>query len=181
MGGPVDVVIAALCRGQSSVGADHSGGICRDTRLGVTGFGWIVKMFDTFNVAKIACFLSILQYNSSHGALYFVPLLYLLLTSAWVTQVPFMEHLSYIKRTLTACSLSIQVLCLSYAVLQHWLRYILFVQRCVDTEDNAWYIDLFTSFLLLDEAVASRAVFVIVSGSAGRADGRKRFWSQPNN
>ena len=31
-------------------------------------------------------------------------------------------------------------------------------------------------FLPLDEAIASRAVFVIVSGS----DGRKRFWSQLN-
>ena len=40
------------------------------------------------------------------------------------------------------------------------------------------------SFLPLDEAVASRAVFAIVSGSDGRADGRtagrKRCWSQLN-
>ena len=36
-------------------------------------------------------------------------------------------------------------------------------------------------FLPLDEAIASRAVSVIVSGSDGRADGRKRFWSQLNN
>ena len=35
--------------------------------------------------------------------------------------------------------------------------------------------------LPLDEAIASRAVFVIVSASDGRADGRKRFWSQLNN
>ena len=33
----------------------------------------------------------------------------------------------------------------------------------------------------LDEAIASRAVFVIVSGSDGRTGGRKRFWSQLNN
>ena len=36
-------------------------------------------------------------------------------------------------------------------------------------------------FLPLDEAVVSRAVVVIVSGSDGRAVGRKRFWSQLNN
>ena len=35
--------------------------------------------------------------------------------------------------------------------------------------------------LPLDEAVASRAVFVVVSGSDGRADWLKRFWSQLNN
>ena len=34
-----------------------------------------------------------------------------------------------------------------------------------------WLYDFF-SFLPLDEAIASRAVFVIVSGSDGRADGR---------
>ena len=34
-----------------------------------------------------------------------------------------------------------------------------------------------TNLLLLDETVASRAVFVIVSGS----DGWKRFWSELNN
>ena len=34
-------------------------------------------------------------------------------------------------------------------------------------------------FLLLDEAVASRVIFVIVSGSGGRAE--ERFWSQLNN
>ena len=33
----------------------------------------------------------------------------------------------------------------------------------------------------LDEAVASRAVFVIVSESGGRAGGPKRFWSQLTN
>ena len=37
------------------------------------------------------------------------------------------------------------------------------------------------SFLPLDEAIASRAVLVVVSGSDVRADGRKRFWSQLNN
>ena len=38
-------------------------------------------------------------------------------------------------------------------------------------------------FLPLDEAIAiaSRALFVIVSGSDGRADGWKRLWSQLNN
>ena len=39
--------------------------------------------------------------------------------------------------------------------------------------------------LALDEAIASRALFVIVSGSNGRGDGqtvgRKRFWGQLNN
>ena len=35
--------------------------------------------------------------------------------------------------------------------------------------------------LPLGEAVASRAVFVIVPGSDGRTDGWKRFWSQLNN
>ena len=35
--------------------------------------------------------------------------------------------------------------------------------------------------LPFDEAVASRAVFVIVSGSDGRASGRKRFRSHLNN
>ena len=35
--------------------------------------------------------------------------------------------------------------------------------------------------LPLDEAVASRDVFVIVSGSDGRAGGRKRLWCQLNN
>ena len=38
-----------------------------------------------------------------------------------------------------------------------------------------------TSFLQLDEAIISRAVFVIVSGSDERAGRRKRFWSQLNN
>ena len=35
--------------------------------------------------------------------------------------------------------------------------------------------------LPLDEAMASRAVFVIASWSDGRVEGRKRFWSQLNN
>ena len=38
-----------------------------------------------------------------------------------------------------------------------------------------------TVILLLDEAVASKTVFVIVTWSDERADGRKRFWSQLNN
>ena len=36
-------------------------------------------------------------------------------------------------------------------------------------------------FLQLDDAIASRAVFVTVSGSDGRADGRKCFLSELNN
>ena len=36
-------------------------------------------------------------------------------------------------------------------------------------------------FLPLDETIASRAVFVIVSGSDGGTGGRKRFWNQLNN
>ena len=37
----------------------------------------------------------------------------------------------------------------------------------------------FSVLLSLDEAIASRAVvFIIVSGSDGLADGRKRLWSQ---
>ena len=38
-----------------------------------------------------------------------------------------------------------------------------------------------SKFLLLDRATASRAVFVIVSGSAVWADAWKRFRGQPNN
>ena len=40
---------------------------------------------------------------------------------------------------------------------------------------------LLSQFLPLDEAVASRAVFFIVSGSEGRTGRRKRFWSQLYN
>ena len=36
-------------------------------------------------------------------------------------------------------------------------------------------------FFLLYEAIASRAVIVIVSGSDRLVGGRKRFWSQINN
>ena len=38
-------------------------------------------------------------------------------------------------------------------------------------------------FLPLDDAIASKEVFVIIalSGLDGRTDGRKRFWSQLNN
>ena len=39
------------------------------------------------------------------------------------------------------------------------------------------FFELFKEFFPLDEAVVSRAVFVIVSG----LDGRIRFWSQLNN
>ena len=41
--------------------------------------------------------------------------------------------------------------------------------------------DTAIAFLPLDEAIASRAVFVIASGSDGRTGGRKRYWSQLNN
>ena len=36
------------------------------------------------------------------------------------------------------------------------------------------------SFLPLDEVIASRAIFVIASGSYGRTGGRKRLWNQLN-
>ena len=50
--------------------------------------------------------------------------------------------------------------------------------------ENAYHDTTFSvifSALPLDEAVASRLVIVIASGSDGRADWRKRFWSQLNN
>ena len=56
------------------------------------------------------------------------------------------------------------------------------------TNDYDWLITscsglhkLVDAFLPLDVAVASRAVFVIVSGGDGQAGGRKRIWSQLNN
>ena len=36
-------------------------------------------------------------------------------------------------------------------------------------------------FLPLDEAIASRSVFVIIPGSDRQVDGRQRFWIQLNN
>ena len=43
------------------------------------------------------------------------------------------------------------------------------------------FIEAYRTFLPLDDAIASRIVFVIASGSGGRADGRKRFWNQLSN
>ena len=40
-------------------------------------------------------------------------------------------------------------------------------------------LDSTLQFLPLDEAIASRAVFVIVSGSDGRADGRTETLLEP--
>ena len=47
-----------------------------------------------------------------------------------------------------------------------------------DVNTDSEFEDRFLSF---EEAIASRAALVIVSGTDGRADGRKRFWSQLNN
>ena len=50
-----------------------------------------------------------------------------------------------------------------------------------DLEINIFEVETEQVFLLLDEAVAFRAVFAIVSGSDGRTDWWKRFWSQLSN
>ena len=55
------------------------------------------------------------------------------------------------------------------------------VHRC--TEQYSWHANLGElrgqRFLPLDEALASRAVFVILSGSDGRADGRTETLLEP--
>ena len=54
---------------------------------------------------------------------------------------------------------------------------IIAAQTSVGVPNGAWASRELVRFLSLDEAIASSAVFVIVSGS----DGRKRFWSHLNN
>ena len=53
----------------------------------------------------------------------------------------------------------------------------------VNAADSITDVFLLTGhpLLPLDEAIASRAVFAIVSGSGWQTGGRKRFWSQLNN
>ena len=50
-----------------------------------------------------------------------------------------------------------------------------------DQDVDTFEMRYFYNFLPLDEAIASRAVVVIVSGSDGRTGGRKHFWNQLNN
>ena len=56
------------------------------------------------------------------------------------------------------------------------------VVRPVELSSTSWITrQLIAQFVPLDEAIVSRAVFVIVPESARRADGRRsRFWSQLN-